>query len=279
MTKIIDGKLLASRILDSLKDHVQSLKTKPSLAIVLASPSSASRIYVNNKIKAAQNIGIKTRLIELKEDVEQRELIKIIQYLNGDSRISGIIAQLPLYNKLDSFEIIETIDPSKDVDGLTTRNIGLLYSGRDPLFIPCTPLGIYKILEEEYGNLRGLSAVIIGRSNIVGRPLASLLLKNDVTVTICHSKSKNTISVAKNADIVVTASGRHLMFGREYFSPNSVVIDVGINKTAEGKIVGDVRFEEVSSYVRAITKVPGGVGPMTIACLMQNVVKAHKELE
>ncbi len=284
MTKIISGKALADNILDKLKYQVESLFHTPCFAIILASPSDASRIYVNNKIKAAQKIGINPVLIECDMSISTNEVKAKIQELNIRDDVAGIIVQLPVYEHLDSLQIIDSIDPSKDVDGLHPLNVGMLYSGREPLFIPCTPLGIYRILCEEFQDLSGLSAVIIGRSNIVGRPLASLLLQKNVTVTLCHSYTKHIKDFTQKSDIIICASGKMLMFGSEYFSANSVIIDVGISKTSDGKVVGDVVLDEVYGKARAITKVPGGVGPMTIACLLSNVVSStqrreHKYLE
>ncbi|NDB82410.1 MAG: bifunctional 5,10-methylenetetrahydrofolate dehydrogenase/5,10-methenyltetrahydrofolate cyclohydrolase, partial [Alphaproteobacteria bacterium] len=240
MTKIIDGKKLSEKILLQLKKDVDLLAVKPVLAIVLASPSASSLIYVNNKIKAAQKIGIQVELFQMNESVTHTEIESKILELNNRVDISAIIVQLPLYNHLDSYSIINKIDPTKDVDGLHSLNIGTLYSGNIPLFVPCTPLGILKILQEEFKDLAGLHVAMIGRSNIVGRPLASLLLQKDATITICHSKTRNLHDITSRADVVVCASGQSLKFGKEYFTQNSVVIDVGINRTAEGKVVGDV---------------------------------------
>ncbi|MDX1916756.1 MAG: bifunctional 5,10-methylenetetrahydrofolate dehydrogenase/5,10-methenyltetrahydrofolate cyclohydrolase [Rickettsiaceae bacterium] len=274
MTRIINGKIIAEEIMQDLKLHIAYCKILPVLAIILASPSPASLIYVNNKIKAAEKIGIKVELYRMEENITKQEIEQKVQELNNRSEISAIIVQLPLYKHLDSFSILSTIDPEKDVDGLHPINVGMLYSGNKPYFAPCTPLGIVKMLETQFEDLAGLNVAIIGRSNIVGKPLASLLIEKDATVTLCHSKTKNIKYITQKSDIVVCASGQSLMFGRKYFNPNSVIIDVGINRTSDGKVVGDVLFDEVFGYVTAITKVPGGVGPMTIAYMLSNVCRA-----
>lgn len=276
MTTVIDGKSLAKQKLDSLKVEISLLEDKPHLAIILIGENPASKIYVTNKAKAAAEIGIEVEIINLPETITELSLLSKITECNTNPKISGIIVQLPLPAHINNNNIIACINPKKDVDGFHPLNAGMLYTGQDPLFIPCTPLGILQLIENQFANLEGLHAVIIGRSNIVGRPLASLLLKKDLTVTICHSKTKNLANLTKNADIVITASGQTLSFGPEYFSSKNVVIDVGINRTLDGKIAGDVRFDEVSHIVKAITKVPGGVGPMTIANLMANTLKGYK---
>ncbi len=276
MSKIINGKLIASKKLELISRQIKEHKKAPTLAIILVGDDPASSIYVKNKIKTAQEVGININLINLNSSITQHELLEIIKNCNKDADINGIIVQLPLPKHINNEEILSTIDPKKDVDGFHPINIGMLYSGQEPFFIPCTPLGVLDIIKDNFEKLAGFHAVIIGRSNIVGRPLASLLLKNDLTVTICHSKTKNLSSLTKNADIVISATGQIYSLGKEYFSPNSVVIDVGINRTKEGKIAGDVRFDEISDYVKAITPVPGGVGPLTVANLMANTLKASK---
>ncbi len=271
MTQIISGKSIANQILQELKLKISHLKTKPCLAIILVGENPSSKIYVAGKIKAATEIGIKADLHKFENTLTEQELLSKIAELNSDKNVNGIIVQMPLPPHIDNAKIIQALDPKKDVDGFHPINVGLLYSGLDPYFIPCTPLGVLDILKTQFGSLEGLHAVIIGRSNIVGKPLASLLLKNDLTVTICHSKTKDLASITRLADVVICAAGQTESLGKEYFSENSVVIDVGINRTTEGKIAGDVRFDEVFDYVKAITPVPGGVGPMTIANLMKNI--------
>lgn len=274
MTIIIDGKSLANQKLDILKAEVSKLTIKPCIAIILVGDNPASKIYVENKAKAASSIGIEARIIRMTADIAEANLLEKITECNNDKSVSGIIVQLPLPDHIQNNTIISSIAPKKDVDGFHPTNVGMLYSGQDPFFIPCTPLGILELIQSQFASLEGLHAAIIGRSNIVGKPLASLLLKHNLTVTICHSKTKDLASITKEADIVITASGQTLSFGREYFSEKSVIIDVGINRTPEGKIAGDVKFDDVFSHVKAITKVPGGVGPMTIANLLSNTLKA-----
>ncbi len=271
MTHIIDGRSMASKILGKLKHQVLHLKIKPCFAIILVGENPESKIYVSGKIKAAAEIGIKADLYKFEDSVSEIKLLKKIKELNLAKDVNGIIVQMPLPAHINSAEIIHAMDPKKDIDGFHPINVGMLYSGLKPYFIPCTPLGILDILKTQFDSLKGLYAVIIGRSNIVGRPLASLLLKNDMTVTICHSKTKNLPSITKQADVVICASGQTESLGKEYFSEKTIVIDVGINRMPNGKIAGDVKFYEVHDYVRAITPVPGGVGPMTIANLMKAI--------
>ncbi len=276
MTKIINGKLLADEKLRIISDQIKKLDKAPCLAIILIGENPASSIYVRNKIKTAEEVGIDINLIKLSEAISQAELLEIIKNCNEDEKIKGIIVQLPLPVHINNSDVLLAIDPKKDVDGFHPLNIGMLYSGQEPFFIPCTPLGVLDIIKDNFTQLAGLHAVIIGRSNIVGRPLASLLLKNDLTVTICHSKTQNLSEITKMADIVISATGQIYSLGKEYFSPNSVVIDVGINRTKEGKIAGDIKFSEISDFVKAVTPVPAGVGPLTVANLMANTLKALK---
>ena len=274
MTKIIDGKALAQKKIALLASKIQALDKKPCLSIILVGTNEASQIYVNNKIKKAKEIGIEVKLIKLSESISGSELLSHIEICNKNNDVNGIIVQLPLPSHIDNRNIISAIDPSKDVDGFHQINIGMLYSGQEPFFVPCTPLGILDIIKDNFIELSSLHAVIIGRSNIVGRPLASLLLKHDLTVTICHSKTKNLSELTKKADIVISATGQIESLGKEYFSPHSFVIDVGINRKKDGKITGDVKFDELNGFIKALTPVPGGVGPLTIANLMSNTLKA-----
>ena len=276
MTKIINGKLLADEKLSIISQQIKKLDKAPCLAIILIGENPASSIYVRNKIKTAEEVGIDINLIKLSEAISQAELLEIIKNCNEDEKINGIIIQLPLPGHINNLDVLLAIDPKKDVDGFHPLNIGMLYSGQEPFFIPCTPLGVLDIIKDNFDKLEGLHAVIIGRSNIVGRPLASLLLKNDLTVTICHSKTKNLVEITKMADIIISATGQIYSLGKEYFSPSSVVIDVGINRTKEGKTAGDIKFSEISDFVKAVTPVPGGVGPLTVANLMANTLKALK---
>ncbi|WP_342225998.1 bifunctional methylenetetrahydrofolate dehydrogenase/methenyltetrahydrofolate cyclohydrolase FolD [Rickettsia endosymbiont of Urophora cardui] len=280
MNNVIDGKALANEILNELKHEIQKLKDKtresPKLAIVLVGDNPASIIYVKNKIKHANKIGIDTLLLNLPITIKTEDLIAKISELNLDQNVSGIIVQLPLPDSIDKNKILSAILPSKDVDGFHPLNVGYLYSGIDNGFVPCTALGCLEVIKKHEPNLSGKNAVIVGRSNIVGKPLSALLLKEDCSVTICHSKSQNLSSITSKADIVVAAIGSPLKLTSEYFKPNAIVIDVGINRIGGNKIVGDVDFENVKSKVKYITPVPGGIGPMTIAFLLKNTVQAFK---
>ncbi|MCC8377087.1 MAG: bifunctional methylenetetrahydrofolate dehydrogenase/methenyltetrahydrofolate cyclohydrolase FolD [Rickettsia endosymbiont of Graphium doson] len=280
MNNVIDGKALANEILSELKHEVQRFKDKagelPKLAIVLVGDNPESIIYVKNKIKHANKIGIDTLLLNLPITIKTEDLIAKISELNLDKNISGIIVQLPLPDSIDKNKILSAISPSKDVDGFHPLNVGYLHSGIDSGFVPCTALGCLEVIKKHEPNLSGKNAVIVGRSNIVGKPLSALLLKEDCSVTICHSKSQNLSSITSKADIVVAAIGSPLELTSEYFKPDAIVIDVGINRIGGNKIIGDVDFENVKSKVKYITPVPGGIGPMTIAFLLKNTVQAFK---
>ena len=280
MNNVIDGKALASEILSELKHEVQSLKDKTGesqkLAIVLVGDNPASIIYVKNKIKHANKIGIDTLLLNLPVTIKTEDLIAKINELNLDQNVSGIIVQLPLPESIDKNKILSAISHSKDVDGFHPLNVGYLHSGIDSGFVPCTALGCLEVIKKHEPNLSGKNAVIVGRSNIVGKPLSALLLKENCSVTICHSKSQNLSSITSKADIVVAAIGSPLKLTSEYFKPDALVIDVGINRIGGNKIIGDVDFENVKSKVKYITPVPGGIGPMTIAFLLKNTVQAFK---
>lgn len=280
MNNVIDGKALANEILSELKHEVQRLKDKtgalPKLAIVLVGDNPASIIYVKNKIKHANKIGIDTLLLNLPIIIKTEDLIAKINELNLDQNISGIIVQLPLPESIDKNKILSAISYSKDVDGFHPLNVGYLHSEINSGCVPCTALGCLEVIKKYEPNLRGKNAVIIGRSNIVGKPLSALLLKEDCSVTICHSKSQNLSSITSKADIVVAAIGSPLKLTSEYFKPEAIVIDVGINRIGGNKIIGDVDFANVKSKVKYITPVPGGIGPMTIAFLLKNTVKAFK---
>ncbi|MEY4464169.1 MAG: Methylenetetrahydrofolate dehydrogenase [Pseudomonadota bacterium] len=281
VNNIIDGKALANEILADLKLEIGELKdktkTSPKLAIVLVGDNPASIIYVRNKIKNAHKIGIDTLLVNLSTTIHTDDLISKINELNLDNEISGIIVQLPLPSSIDKNKILSAVSPSKDIDGFHPLNVGYLHSGISQGFIPCTALGCLAVIKKYEPNLSGKNAVIIGRSNIVGQPLSSLLLKEDCSVTICHSKSRNLSSITSKADIVIAAIGSPLKLTLEYFNSEALVIDVGITRITNNKIVGDVDFENVKSKVKYITPVPGGIGPMTIAFLLKNTVKAFKD--
>ncbi len=280
MNNIIDGKALANAILSELKYEIQKLKDKtgesPKLAIVLVGENPASIIYVKNKIKSANKIGIDTQLLNLPINIKTDALIVKINELNLDQNVSGMIVQLPLPESIDKNKILSAISPYKDVDGFHSVNVGYLHSGINSGFVPCTALGCLEVIKKYEPNLSGKNAVIVGRSNIVGKPLSALLLKEDCSVTICHSKSQNLSSITYKADIVVAAIGSPLKLTSAYFKPKAIVIDVGINRIGGNQIVGDVDFENVKSEVKYITPVPGGIGPMTIAFLLKNTVQAFK---
>ncbi|AVP87591.1 bifunctional 5,10-methylene-tetrahydrofolate dehydrogenase/ 5,10-methylene-tetrahydrofolate [Candidatus Phycorickettsia trachydisci] len=279
---IIDGKKIAQEILDDLKSKIVHIK--PKLAIILIGDNPASQIYVGIKIKQAANIGIDAELIRLPAEVDQEVLFTIISELNIDPKVHGIIVQLPVPLHLNVQEIFNTIHPAKDVDGLNPINIGKLYSAPRvhisndfnyeytlyDYFIPCTALGILRLIREVSPNIGGLHIAIVNRSNLIGKPLAGLLMQRDATVTICHSYSKNLSDITSAADIVVCAIGKKDFFDRKYFKKGAIVIDVGINKGLDGDVTGDVNFDDVKSQDGFITPVPGGVGPLTVAYLLSN---------
>ena len=277
---IIDGKKIAKDLRQNLKNEIQNLKNnvKPYLVVISIGNNTASKIYVKNKEKSASEVGIKSKVIELEANISEKDLIKKIEYLNLNINVHGILVQLPLPKHIDERKIISKINPIKDVDGFHPVNVGNLSSGNDAM-IPCTPLGCYLLLKNTIQNLSGKNVVIIGRSNINGKPMAQLLLKENCTVTVTHSKTKNIEKICKDADIIVVAVGIPKMINKNWVNKNSVVIDVGINRIEENgskKIVGDADFENIKNEVFAITPVPGGVGPMTIACLLKNTLKAYK---
>ena len=279
MTEIIDGKGLAKKIRENLKKDVEGLKKEgiiPKFAVILIGDDPASKIYVRNKNKACIEIGIEYEEHVLKEDTTMEELLKLINKLNKDKSINGILLQSPLPQHLDINEALKQIDYRKDVDGFNPINVGKLSLGQD-CFVSCTPYGIIKMLEEYKIPIEGKKAVIIGRSNIVGKPLIQCLLSKNATVTVCHSKTQDIEDIIKDSDIVITAMGKPKFLKENMVKQGATVVDVGINRMENGKIVGDVDFEEVSKKTSYITPVPGGVGPMTIAMLMNNIVKATKE--
>lgn len=276
MTTIMDGKKLRDKILSGLKSEIQTFDKKPVLAVILAGDDAASRIYVNNKKKTAENLGIKSIVIEYPADVEENVLLKKIEELNLDKEINAILVQLPLPAHIDKQKVIDTIAPIKDVDCFTIENSGRLYTGLEPYVYPCTPQGILYLLDEYGINLDGKHVVVIGRSNLVGKPMAQLTLKRNATVTICHSHTKNLSDITKTADVLISAVGE-VLIEDDMMKDDCVVIDVGIFRDCNGKVRGDVNFETVSKKASCITPVPGGVGPMTIASLMVNTVKLYKE--
>ena len=275
---IIDGKKIAETLRQKLKKEIieikSSFKSVPSLTVILIGEDPASKIYVRNKEKFSKEIGINSEVIKYPENIEEKEVLSKIIELNKNKKVSGILVQLPLPKHINKQKVIETILPEKDVDGFHPINVGNLSSGYDSK-IPCTPLGCLILLKEVEKNLSGKHAVVIGRSNLNGKPMAQLLLKENCTVTITHSKTKDLKSQCNKADIIIAAVGKPKFVKGDWVKKNAIVIDVGINKTSDG-IVGDIDFNEVSKVARAITPVPGGVGPMTIACLLRNTVECFK---
>lgn len=272
---LIDGKKVSQERLSALKDEIGKSGLSPGLATVIVGEDPASQMYVRMKHKACDEVGIRSVGVVLKDDVTTDDVIAHIISLNEDPAVDGILVQLPLPSHIDTEAVIEAVSPEKDVDGFHPENIGALFSGR-PVFVPCTPGGIMTLLDTYNIELKGMNAVVIGRSVDVGRPMAALLLNADATVTICHSKTKNLAEEVRRADLIVSAIGRARFITKDMVSPGAVVIDVGINQDGNGKLCGDVDFDSVSTIASAITPVPGGVGPMTIATLMENTFKAAK---
>ena len=276
MAIILDGKKLRDKIFESLKAELDKMPEKPTLAVILVGENPASQIYVRNKKKTAEKLGINSLSIEYPADISENELLSKIQELNNDKNITAILVQLPLPEHINKNKIIDAILPQKDVDGLTPYNLGKLFSGEEPYVYPCTPKGILLLLDEYNIELDGKNVVVVGRSNLVGKPVAQMLLKHNATVTMCHSHTKNLSEITKTADIVVSAVGKNVI-GEKMLKSNCVVIDVGIFRDENGKISGDVDFENVSKISAYISPVPGGVGPMTIASLMLNTVELAKK--
>lgn len=276
MAKIIDGKLISKQIKDELKGKVEKLKSEGKevcLAVIQVGCDPASTVYVGNKKKACEYIGIKSLAYELPEETTEEELLEIISKLNNDDSVHGILVQLPVPQHINEEHIINAISPEKDVDGFHPASVGALSIGKKG-FVSCTPAGIIQLLKRSGIEIEGKDCVVIGRSNIVGKPMAMLLLRENGTVTVCHSKTKNLKEVCKRADILVVAIGKPKMIDASYVKEGATVIDVGIHRNENGKLCGDVDYETVYPVAGAITPVPGGVGPMTIAMLMNNCVEA-----
>ena len=274
--KILDGKAVSLKVKESVKVRADELKkfgVEPTLAVVLVGEDKASQTYVRAKEKACNEYGIKSVAHRLSENTTQNELLALINVLNLDDSIHGILVQLPLPKHIDTNVVLAAIDPRKDVDGFHAVNVGKLVSGLDG-FVPCTPLGVMEILKEYGIDVAGLNAVVIGRSNIVGKPMANLLLNASATVTVTHSKTKNLKEICKNADLIVAAIGKPFFLKADMVKDGAVVVDVGINRLDDGRLVGDVDFDEVAPKCSYITPVPGGVGPMTIAMLLNNTILA-----
>jgi methylenetetrahydrofolate dehydrogenase (NADP+)/methenyltetrahydrofolate cyclohydrolase len=285
-TRILSGKDIAEQIRSELKNEIERLKAEhnivPGLATVLVGDDPASQVYVRNKTKACEKIGINSYQYNLPKDTNQDELLGLIEQLNSDEKVNGILVQLPLPGHIDSSEVLDAISPQKDVDGFHPLNVGLFMTEKNfsdmikkGLFLPCTPHGCIEILMRSGIEIAGKRAVVVGRSNIVGKPVSLLLLSCNATVTVCHSRTKNLADVTKEADILIAAIGKPKFITADMIKDGAVVIDVGVNRTDEG-LVGDVDFEEASKKASAITPVPGGVGPMTITMLLVNTVKAAK---
>lgn len=273
---ILNGKEVSAKIKDELKKEVAALKEKgifPGLAVVLVGDDPASRVYVNSKKKNCEELGIYSEEYTLSGNTSEEELLELIDKLNHSDKVNGILVQLPLPKQIDEEKIINAIDPQKDVDAFHPVNVGKIMVGNHD-FVPCTPAGVMELIKESGVEISGKECVVVGRSNIVGKPQAMLLLHENGTVTVCHSKTKNLKEVVKRADIVVAAVGKPKFITADMIKPGAVVIDVGINRIAPKTLVGDVDFEECEKVASAITPVPGGVGPMTIAMLMKNTVKA-----
>ena len=279
--ELLNGKELAQKLQQEMTQEVTELKEKglqPGLAVILVGEDPASQVYVRNKERAANNIGMYSVVYRLPETTSEADLITKIEELNHDDKVHGILVQLPLPKHINEDLVLDTIDPAKDVDGFHPMNLGNLFAGK-PTMIPCTPAGIMELIKLSGLDLAGKNAVIIGRSNIVGKPMAHLLLQANATVTICHSKTKDLPKVAKQADVLVVAIGRANFVTADFVKEGEVVIDVGINRDENNKLTGDVKFDEVAPLTSYITPVPGGVGPMTITMLMRQTIDAAKRKE
>lgn len=276
MAIILNGKQTAKKITDELKLKVQNLDKKPSLAVIMAGNNPASEVYVKNKEKKALEIGFNSIIKKTDENITKEELLKIIKELNEDDNINAILLQLPLPKHLNEKDFLDKIDPKKDVDGFCSYNLGKLLKNDSPYAIPCTPKGIVRLLDEYNIDIEGKIALVIGRSNIVGKPVSILLLNRNSTVIMTHTKTKNLENLTKTADILICAAGKKEMIKKEMIKENAVIIDVGITRDNDGKLKGDVDFNDVKEKASYITPVPGGIGPMTIAMLMENTYELYK---
>jgi methylenetetrahydrofolate dehydrogenase (NADP+)/methenyltetrahydrofolate cyclohydrolase len=273
--RVIDGKAVAAALRSRVAAEVAALPYKPGLAVVLVGDDPASAVYVRSKDRAAAGAGIAAQTIKLPSATGESELLELVARLNADDTVDGILVQMPLPRQIRSAAIIDAIDPAKDVDGLNPVNAGRLQSGR-PALVPCTPAGVMKLLEEAGVALAGARALVLGRSVLVGRPVAALLTGADATVTVAHSRTRDLAAECRRAEVLVAAVGRAEMVRGDWIAHGATVIDVGINRLADGRLVGDVAYAEALERARAITPVPGGVGPMTIACLLENTVIAAR---
>lgn len=282
MAQLLDGKALSARIREELREEVDAFRKAegraPGLDVVLVGDDPASAVYVRNKEKAAQEVGMVGRVHRLPKATGEADLLGLVRSLNLDPRVDGVLVQFPVPSQIDQGRVVAAIAASKDVDGLHAENVGRLWGG-EPRLVSCTPLGCMRLLAETGQSLRGKRAVVVGRSNLVGKPIAALLLAEDCTVTFAHSKTADLPAVCREADILVAAVGRPGLIGKECIKPGALVLDVGINRGADGKLIGDVAFAEAEKIAAAITPVPGGVGPMTIAMLLKNTLLAAKMRE
>lgn len=276
MATILDGKALATKVKEQVKQEAESLARTPGLAVIIVGNNPASRVYVNSKRKDCEECGFLSEEFALPEETTEAELITLIQELNGRADIDGILCQLPLPDGINEEAVLMAIDPEKDVDGFHPMNVGALLIGKDG-FLPCTPYGVMEILDEYGIDPEGKNCVVIGRSNIVGKPMAVLLLRRHGTVTICHSRTQNLAEICRSADILVAAVGKNHTVTADMVKPGAVVIDVAMNRNDQGKLCGDVDYEDVKEIASAITPVPGGVGPMTRAMLMKNTLLSAKK--
>jgi len=274
--KIIDGKTIAENLREEIKAQIKTSNKKVGLAVILVGDDPASHVYVGNKIKACAHVGIESTEHKMPEDASEKDIRHVIKNLNTNPDVHGILLQLPLPKHLSDVQedLVQSIAPEKDVDGLTVANAGKLFLGMEDGLVPCTPQGSLRLIKSVETNLSGKHAVVIGRSNLFGKPMAQLLLQENCTVTIAHSRTKDLAEVCKSADILIAAVGRPKMVEADWVKEGAIVIDVGINRLDTGKLCGDVDFDAVQNIANAITPVPGGVGPMTIACLLANTVKA-----
>ena len=272
--QILDGKSLSLKIQEELKEKVSSLKTKPCLAVILVGDDKASKVYVRNKERAAKYIGINTITYKLEESTTTEDLLVLIDKLNNDSSVNSILVQLPLPKHIDEEKVLLSILPEKDVDAFHPTNVGLLHLGT-PKMVPCTPAGIIRLFDEYKISLDGKNAVVIGRSSLVGKPIAQLLLERNATVTLTHSHTHNLKDIVKNADIVIVAIGKPKFVTKDFIKEGAVVIDVGINRDENNKLVGDVDFENIKDLTSFITPVPGGVGPLTVSMLMEQTYNTY----
>ena len=279
MGKIIDGKKIAEKIYKQLENEISELKKNGhtiTLAVINIGEDAASKIYISNKKKMCEKLGINSKMFYLPNDLAEEKLLDLIDELNENPKINGILVQLPLPNHIDSKKVIEKIDPKKDVDGFNYINLGKLFGDNESGFLlPCTAEGIMEIFRKENIKLSGKNCVIINRSNIIGKPLALMMLKEDATVTVCHSKTRNLKDICKTADIIISAAGKMNLVTKDMAKPKAILIDVGINRDKDGKVCGDVDFQNVKDIASFISPVPGGVGPMTVAMLLHNTIKAY----